>query len=160
MGRSRRGAGQRADNRAVKAYRCQLGHKGALRSVWFQQIAEGAARMPHGPALCVRRLATGCCPAISHCPRQNRLRRVGLVALREIVIRLSAGDCRETRKSPILITEMVGGPGFEPGPHGPEPCWLHVLECPADSAGGLLNSTAGAFVCSRDLLDPPCAGKL
>src|SRR2546425_10342463 len=43
MGRSRRDAGQRADNRVVKAHRCQLGHKGALRSVWFQQIAEGAA---------------------------------------------------------------------------------------------------------------------
>jgi hypothetical protein len=30
---------------------------------------------------------------------------------------------------------------------------LHVLEGPADSAGGLLNSTAVAFVSSRDLVE-------
>jgi hypothetical protein len=44
------------------------------------------------------------------------------------------------------------------GPHGPEPSWLHILEGPADSAGGLLNSTASAFVSARDLIRPSCSG--
>jgi hypothetical protein len=49
---------------------------------------------------------------------------------------------------------MVGGPGFEPEPHGPEPCWLHVLECPGGSADARLNSNCRAFVSVRNLLVP------
>ena len=37
-------------------------------------------------------------------PRQQRLRRLGLVAPWEIVIQLCAADSRETRKYPILNT--------------------------------------------------------
>jgi hypothetical protein len=47
---------------------------------------------------------------------------------------------------------------LDPGPHGPEPSWLHVLECPADSAGAHMISTAVAFVSSHDLIGPSGAG--
>src|SRR6266487_1010948 len=52
------------------------------------------------------------------------------------------------------LANSSGARDLNPGPHSPEPSWLHVLECPAGSAGGLLNSTAGAFVSSRDLIGP------
>ncbi len=54
MGLSRRDAGQRADNRLVKAHPCQLGHEGALRSrpspyqVVFDPWRIGADLSPNG----------------------------------------------------------------------------------------------------------------
>jgi hypothetical protein len=59
----------------------------------------------------------------------------------------------------LAVDESGRWPGIlNPGPHGPEPSRLHVLECPADSAGDLLNSIAVAFVSSRDLIGPSGAG--
>ena len=41
---------------------------------------------------------------------------------------------REARKSPTLNSNFWSGArDLNPGPHGPEPSLLHVLECPADS---------------------------
>ena|SRR5579864_3878664 len=52
---------------------------------------------------------------ISDCPRQTPLPRPGFVGRQEIVIRGCAADSKPHRKSSILKTKMVGGPGFEPG---------------------------------------------
>jgi hypothetical protein len=62
------------------------------------------------------------------------------------------------RMGQFRIQDWSGARDLNPGPHGPEPCWLHLLECPAGSAGDLLNSTASAFVSSRDLIGPSGAG--
>src|SRR5580700_7436350 len=75
--------------------------------------------MAHGPDPCVRRLGR-CLP---NNPRSRDLRspatdalpRPGFVGLQEIVIRRCAADSKPPRKSSILNTKLVGGPGFEPG---------------------------------------------
>jgi hypothetical protein len=114
-------------------------------------------RMPHDPALCVGRLGTlrghRSLSLISPCPRQHRLRRLGLVAPKEIVIRLCADDCRETRKSPISNTKLSGARDLKPGPHGPEPaqrlCPSVSWRCPACPC--VLNRRARRVVSSRSV---------
>ena len=51
-----------------------------------------------------------------------------------------------------------GARDLNPGPHGPEPCRQCVLDCPAGSAGGLLNSNTTFLVSRRDLLEPSGGG--
>jgi hypothetical protein len=51
-----------------------------------------------------------------------------------------------------------GARDLTPGPHGPEPCWWCVLQCPGGSADARLNSICRALVSVRVLLDPPSAG--
>src|SRR6266853_1881745 len=81
--------------------------------------------MPHGPALCVRRLGSLrghrslSCDLTS--PHDNSVYAASIWLLRrKLLIQLCAADSRETRKLPILSTKMVGGPDLNPGPHGPE----------------------------------------
>jgi hypothetical protein len=45
-------------------------------------------------------------------------------------------------------------------PHGPEPSWFHVLECPGGSAELCLNSNFRSSVSDRVLLEPPAAWHL
>ena len=49
---------------------------------------------------------------------------------------------------------------MNPGPHGPEPCWLHVLQCPGGSRDARLNSNCSSLVSVRVPLEPPGAGNL
>jgi len=53
-----------------------------------------------------------------------------------------------------------GARDLNPEPHGPEPCWLHVLECPGGSADARLNSNRRTLMSVRVLLEPPGAGNL
>ena len=53
---------------------------------------------------------------------------------------------------------MVGGPGFEPGPHGPEPAQRCVLPYPNGSLRVLLYSIAELVESSRVLPCPPGSG--
>ena len=53
-----------------------------------------------------------------------------------------------------------GARDLNPRPHGPEPCRLHILECPDSSAGTRLNSNCRALVSVRVLQEPPGAGNL
>src|SRR6266571_129136 len=59
-----------------------------------------------------------------------------------------------------LWSEKVGGPGLNPGPHGPEPCWLHVLQCPGGSPDARLNSNCRSLMSVCVPLGPPGAGNL
>jgi hypothetical protein len=76
-------------------------------------------RVPHGLGLCVHRLGTlrghRSLSCDLTCPTTTPSTPPRFGSPSEIVIRLRATDSRETRKSPILNTRMVGGPGFEPG---------------------------------------------
>ena len=49
---------------------------------------------------------------------------------------------------------------MNPGPHGPEPCWLCVLGCPGGSAHARLNSNCRGLVSARALPEPPGAENL
>jgi len=49
---------------------------------------------------------------------------------------------------------------LNPGPHGPEPCWLHVLQCPGGSPDARLNSNCRSLVSVRVLLEPPGSANL
>src|SRR5438445_808551 len=60
----------------------------------------------------------------------------------------------------LLIQEWSGAPDLNPGPHGPEPSWLRVLECAASSAEVRLNSDCRISVSVHVLVGPPGAGNL
>ena len=51
-----------------------------------------------------------------------------------------------------------GARDLNPGPHGPEPCWLHVLQCPGGSPDARLNSNCHSLVSVCVPLGPPGAG--
>jgi hypothetical protein len=75
--------------------------------------------LPHGPVPCVRRLGR-CLPNDSRSrdlrlPATDAFTPPLFVGLQEIVIRRCAADSKPHRKSSILNTKLVGGPGFVPG---------------------------------------------
>jgi hypothetical protein len=41
-----------------------------------------------------------------------------------------------------FTAEVDGARDLNPGPHGPEPAWWHVLWCPGGSSSVLLNTVA------------------
>jgi hypothetical protein len=58
------------------------------------------------------------------------------------------------------VRRWSGARDLNPGPHGPEPSWFHVLEFPGGSADARLNSNCHSLVTVRVLLEPPAAGNL
>jgi len=63
----------------------------------------------------------------------------------------------EPQEFAILNTILVGGP-VNPGPHGPEPCRLHVLLSPTDSCGVRANTKSTSLVSFGDPIEPSDAG--
>src|SRR5712664_4742418 len=53
-----------------------------------------------------------------------------------------------------------GARDLNTGPHGLEPCWLHVLQCPGGSPDARLNSNCRTVVSVRVLLEPPGSANL
>jgi len=54
----------------------------------------------------------------------------------------------------FVFRKWSGARDLNPGPHGPEPSWLHFLGCPGGSARALLISNAASLLSSCDLLVP------
>jgi len=68
-----------------------------------------------------------------------------------------------TRLDPLHVVMTAikfwsGARDLNPGPHGPEPPRLRVLECPVGCLSVPLNSIAAAVVSSCELLYPPVSG--
>jgi hypothetical protein len=77
----------------------------------------GILTCSRGSAL--RRVTTGCEVVKGGAARRGLWREPAAYVLAS-TLRCPA-DGRQPPKTAILNTEMVGGPGFEPGRHGPEP---------------------------------------
>jgi hypothetical protein len=84
-------------------------------------------------------------------------------------IRSDLGNCdtavirppsSNSRNTGIVFGFWSGARDLNPGPHGPEPCWLHILQCPGGSPDDRLNSNCRNLVSIRVLLEPPGSGNL
>src|SRR5437588_12387484 len=60
----------------------------------------------------------------------------------------------------LIWSEEWGARDLYPGPHGPEPCWLHTLQCPGGSSDARLNSNCRTVVSVGVLLEPPGSANL
>ena len=58
------------------------------------------------------------------------------------IVEMGATDAE--RKAPKSLSKATN-----PGPHGPEPCWLHALQCPGGSRDARLNTNCRSLVSVR-----------
>ena len=145
-------------------------NRGASRSWLVRRLHTGVdsafdfrTQVPHGPGA-VRLLVYRLCDTRERVQSTDAIHLNGGCRRRVPRKSVTSPVTRRGRRSRQSVDSgydfWSGARDLNPGPHGPEPCWLCVLWCPGGSADARQNSNCCALVSVRVLLDPPGAGNL